>query len=222
MSIIKPESFLIRLDAETSRKLETESFEIERWSSIIARQISKNQRFDSTGVSGHFNTLKNLCSEYEDGKDNVSKNIVIPAATEKWGKYSNVAWSLNFSTLDITATYNGKVFQKLHRSISSVPDDMIQSIKEKSIAKYAYDEVFDKLTELYPTTSNDSYAEFISMRDENEVTLSALKKEVDAKYVTSYLVENSLDPAKCIWNLTYDTGNIDLYENVASEEEADV
>lgn len=222
MSIIKPKSFLIRLDAETSRKLETESFEIERWSSIIARQISKNQRFDSTGVSGHFITLRDICSEYEDGKDNLSKNIVIPAATEKWGKYSNVAWSLNFSTLDITVTYNGKLFQKLYKNISSVPEDMVQSIKEKSIAKYAYDEVFDKLTELYPTTDNDSYSEFKAMRDENEMTLSALKKEVDAKYVTPYLAENSLDPARCIWNLTYDTGNIDLYENVSSEEEANI
>ena len=113
MSInVENKSFLIRINEQTSETLERQFYEIDRWSSIIARQLSKNQRFDSVGVSNEFETLKKLCADYDDAKDALSRDVVIPAATEKWGKFANVSWSLNFSTFDVTVTFNGIVFQQ--------------------------------------------------------------------------------------------------------------
>ena len=112
MQSITDKNFLIRIDTETSKYLEVHSYEIDRISDIIARMISKNFRFDSLGVSSEFDHLMQLCAEYDEAKSKVSDEIVIPKASEKWGKFSNVAWVLNFNTHDITVTFNGNAYQK--------------------------------------------------------------------------------------------------------------
>lgn len=210
-------SFLIRINEQVSQDLERHFYEIDRWASVIARQLSKNQRFDSLGVSNEFETLKKLCAEYDDAKDKLSNDIVIPAATEKWGKFANLSWSLNFTTCDVTVTYNGTVFQQKYESIAEVPDDVSDALKKLSIEIAAYTEIYDKVISQYPTIDTDSYKEFVKLKDDSEREYDERKMKVDAEYVSQYLAENSLAPEKCQWSLHYSTKKIDLFESVSAE-----
>ena len=218
MSInVENKSFLIRINEQTSETLERQFYEIDRWSSIIARQLSKNQRFDSVGVSNEFETLKKLCADYDDAKDKLSNDVVIPAATEKWGKFANVSWSLNFSTFDVTVTFNGIVFQQKHENIVEVPEDINDALKEASINIAAYNEIYDKVISLYPTIDTDSYKEFVKIKDENEFEYEKRKANLDSVYVSPYLKTHSLAPEKCQWSLHYATRKVDLFETVSAD-----
>lgn len=214
-------SFLIRVDADTSKYLEVHNYEIDRISDIVARMISKNFRFDSAGVTDEFEKLMKLCAEYDEAKTKVSEGIVIPQATDKWGKFSNIAWSLNFSTCDITVTYNGNMYQKKYEDIAEASDETIETLKTEAIKNLAFIEVYDKITQQYPTIDTDSYSEFLKAMEACEKKYSDTKNELNNTTVMQYLSENNLSPDRCQWNLSYNTKKITLFETVNSAEEAE-
>lgn len=214
-------TFLIRLDTDRSKYLELHSYEIDRISDVIARLISKNFRFDSLGVASKFDELMKLCAEYDEAKTKVSDEVVIPAATEKWGKYSNMAWVLNFSTCDITVTRNGNIYQKKYEDIAEASDETIETLKSAAIKNLAFVEVHDKIIQQYPTIDTDSYKEFIDAMEASDKLYVDTKNQVNAEYVQQYLDDNNLSADRCQWNLNYTTKKIDLYETVSSAAEAE-
>lgn len=221
MQSITDKNFLIRIDTETSKYLEVHSYEIDRISDIIARMISKNFRFDSLGVSSEFDHLMQLCAEYDEAKSKVSDEIVIPKASEKWGKFSNVAWVLNFNTHDITVTFNGNTYQKKYENIAESDDATVETLKSSSIKNLAFIEVFDKLKQQYPTIDTDSYKEFTTAMEENSKLYEDTKNDINSTVINDYLAANDLSADRCQWNLNYTTKKIDLYETVSSAAETE-
>lgn len=221
MQSITDKNFLIRIDTETSKYLEVHSYEIDRISDIIARMISKNFRFDSLGVSSEFDHLMQLCAEYDEAKSKVSDEIVIPKASEKWGKFSNVAWVLNFNTHDITVTFNGNAYQKKYENIAESDDATVETLKSSSIKNLAFIEVFDKLKQQYPTIDTDSYKEFTTAMEENNKLYEDTKNDINSTVINDYLAANDLSADRCQWNLNYTTKKIDLYETVSSAAETE-
>lgn len=208
--MIKDE-FTLRIDAETSKNLEIQSYEMDNRSRNIAFLLNKNVSFFSTKPQEHFEKLTENVIEFERLKDELSTNIAIPKAKERWEGNPDITWNLSYQNCELNISRVGignKEIKEIDFS-DAISDDVINSMRELSIKSQVLGEIYAYVASSYPSMNTDAYEEFEKHRDYIDNAFEESKKTLERDGIIPRVSKEGIT-SKFTWNLNFDTKKVTI------------
>lgn len=203
--------FIITIDKATSEEIERVKYELDRECENVARQLSKDYPFNSISVQRYYDALKERVIRYDELKDELSDNIVIPNAVEKWGPNASIAWSLDFHTANITVTLINTETRTVYDAVADIEQKMCDRMRYLSVNTKVCEEISDRIDATYPTIDNSAYNEFIKFKAGIDEEYKDKKALIELKYAQPWVNENLNGyTGKFDWKLIFDSAKITI------------
>ena len=203
------DSFIIRIDPDKSKDLETMAYEIEQRCKNISYLLNKNVSFTNHLIKKQFDELTERIIRYEDLKNSLSDSTVIPESIKRLGENHSVYWDLDFNTLEITVTDNGLDLGTSIKSAFKIPQEISDKMRDLSIKEQALYEVYGYLVSSYPSINTDAYRNFETMKEHVSKEFSDMQKDLVVKYAIPFMNEKNIT-TKFTWNLNFKTAEVDI------------
>lgn len=204
--------FIIQVSEDASKELEKTSYELDRECMNCVRLITKNIPFKSIGLQKHVDTLAQKVVDYDNLKDKMSEDIVMPQSIAKWGNKVSVSWSLNFQTKNITVTYNSTDSRASYDSVIDVESVFAERMRFLSIRTKTYEEIYDKIIATSPTLDTAAYVEFLDEKEKLDNEYEDMKFRVRDELVNPWLAENfpTNEDVRFDWTMHFATAKISI------------
>ena len=211
--------YYIPFNAEQSRLLEKADYKARMAVMNMAAVIVSNTDFSSALYEKFYNRLRKYEREYENLKNEVSANIVLPFIDSIHGDRSNVSvkWVHSFKTPYIAVKYTYDVddhsFEKdlvvgeYSAADVGIDDTVISALESLSVSTQADDEVFKFIARNYPEPDERQQAnidKFADAKDERMCKYEELKASV-TNTVNTFLAANGIGSTSDTlqWNLNF-------------------
>ena len=210
MNEINANSFVVKIDTELSKSIETAEYEVTQHCKNIVFLLNKNVAFSNSIVKEEFDELLSCVTKYEALKNEVSDNIVIPESIKRFGENHDISWNLDYPTREVIIVDNGESTSNIDRSAFSVPQDINDRMKELSINELAYDEIYAYAASSYPSMNTDAYKKFKTLRTDTSRKFSDMKRDLANDFARPYMKEKGFD-GMFKWKLNFDTTKVDIF-----------
>lgn len=195
------------IDSNISTAVENPHYRVDVAALNLARGLSRGDSLDTPANQFQMKLLTEAVADYSVARGRLTREVVNPMKEEANIK-SDVSWSLEFSTRELTITSIGPDREVITDDITVDSDD-ITEVRELDTLINVYANIIERVGDTFDSHGEKAIERFISEQAEIAKKYDAAKNEIQRKYVQPYLAVNEIE-GNVTWVLDFETRKITI------------